>query len=287
MAAPTAEPVAPEPRPTPGSARAGGRARFVARLAGSVAGGALLYLSFPPRPLWWLALPAFALLGSVLRRPWPAGRLRLGLPVRARVPAAAAGLDRQLRRSAAVGGAVRAAGAVRRPGRGRDGGWSSRLPAAPVLAARRCGWPGRRCAPGCPFGGLPWGRVGLRPARRPAAAAGRGRRRAAAVVRHRAGRARARRAAAPAGRPGRLARGRGPCAAAGARAGRRPAGRAGPTDRRRPGADGDHRRGAGQRAPARARTSTPSAGPCWTTTCGSPSSWPQTSRPAAPRSRTW
>jgi apolipoprotein N-acyltransferase len=33
------------------------------RLAASVAGGALWYLSFPPRPLWWLAPVAFALLG--------------------------------------------------------------------------------------------------------------------------------------------------------------------------------------------------------------------------------
>lgn len=29
--------------------------------------GLLLYLSFPPRPLWWLVLPGFALLGWVLR----------------------------------------------------------------------------------------------------------------------------------------------------------------------------------------------------------------------------
>ncbi|MGV9558422.1 apolipoprotein N-acyltransferase [Streptomyces sp. NPDC003401] len=36
--------------------------------------GVLLYVSFPPRTLWWLALPAFALLGGVLRgRSWKAG----------------------------------------------------------------------------------------------------------------------------------------------------------------------------------------------------------------------
>ncbi|MET9503361.1 apolipoprotein N-acyltransferase [Streptomyces sp. NPDC006622] len=36
--------------------------------------GVLLYVSFPPRTLWWLALPAFALLGWVLRgRGWKAG----------------------------------------------------------------------------------------------------------------------------------------------------------------------------------------------------------------------
>lgn len=33
------------------------------RLVASIGGGLLWYLSFPPRPLWWLALPAFALLG--------------------------------------------------------------------------------------------------------------------------------------------------------------------------------------------------------------------------------
>lgn len=36
------------------------------RPAAAVLSGALLYLSFPPRPLWWLVLPGFALLGWVL-----------------------------------------------------------------------------------------------------------------------------------------------------------------------------------------------------------------------------
>jgi apolipoprotein N-acyltransferase len=36
------------------------------RLAASLAGGILWYLSFPPRPVWWLALPAFGLLGLAL-----------------------------------------------------------------------------------------------------------------------------------------------------------------------------------------------------------------------------
>ncbi|TQE22340.1 apolipoprotein N-acyltransferase [Streptomyces ipomoeae] len=36
--------------------------------------GVLLYVSFPPRTLWWLALPAFAVFGWVLRgRGWKAG----------------------------------------------------------------------------------------------------------------------------------------------------------------------------------------------------------------------
>ncbi|AYG84388.1 Apolipoprotein N-acyltransferase [Streptomyces hundungensis] len=44
------------------------------RPAVAALGGVLLYLSFPPRPLWWLALVAFAVLGWVLRgRSWKAG----------------------------------------------------------------------------------------------------------------------------------------------------------------------------------------------------------------------
>lgn len=42
--------------------------------AASALSGFLLYVSFPPRTLWWLALPAFAVLGWVLRgRSWKAG----------------------------------------------------------------------------------------------------------------------------------------------------------------------------------------------------------------------
>lgn len=40
--------------------------------------GFLLYLSFPPRPLWWLALPAFALLGWTLRGRRPRAGFGLG-----------------------------------------------------------------------------------------------------------------------------------------------------------------------------------------------------------------
>ncbi|MFF4169666.1 apolipoprotein N-acyltransferase [Streptomyces sp. NPDC001744] len=55
--------------PAPGS-----RSRRFARPAAAALSGFLLYLSFPPRPLWWLALPAFALLGWTLR----GRRLRAG-----------------------------------------------------------------------------------------------------------------------------------------------------------------------------------------------------------------
>ncbi|MET9933796.1 MULTISPECIES: apolipoprotein N-acyltransferase [unclassified Streptomyces] len=47
--------------------------RFV-RPAAALLSGFVLYLSFPPRPLWWLAPPAFALLGWALR----GRRLRAG-----------------------------------------------------------------------------------------------------------------------------------------------------------------------------------------------------------------
>ncbi|MFJ3496271.1 apolipoprotein N-acyltransferase [Streptomyces sp. NPDC086091] len=52
------------------------RARWRRLVPPSVAAlsGVLLYVSFPPRTLWWLALPAFALFGWVLRgRTWKAG----------------------------------------------------------------------------------------------------------------------------------------------------------------------------------------------------------------------
>ncbi|MFG3280991.1 apolipoprotein N-acyltransferase [Streptomyces sp. NPDC048111] len=70
---PTTEPERLGPRPdAPARLRT-----LLHRLVGpavAVLGGVLLYLSFPPRPLWWLALLAFAVLGGVLRdRTWKAG----------------------------------------------------------------------------------------------------------------------------------------------------------------------------------------------------------------------
>ncbi|MEV0552210.1 apolipoprotein N-acyltransferase [Streptomyces sp. NPDC050597] len=51
--------------------------RLMRRLAPAVIAalsGVLLYVSFPPRTLWWLALPAFAVFGWLLRgRTWKAG----------------------------------------------------------------------------------------------------------------------------------------------------------------------------------------------------------------------
>ncbi|MFI6345698.1 apolipoprotein N-acyltransferase [Streptomyces sp. NPDC050560] len=66
-----------EPPPAMGPPTARRRRRVPARLlpaAVAAASGLLLYVSFPPRTLWWLALPAFAGLGWSLRgRSWKAG----------------------------------------------------------------------------------------------------------------------------------------------------------------------------------------------------------------------
>lgn len=53
----------PPPAPTPPTA---GLLLRLLRPAAAALSGVLLYASFPPRPLWWLVLPGFALLGWVL-----------------------------------------------------------------------------------------------------------------------------------------------------------------------------------------------------------------------------
>ncbi|MET8239377.1 apolipoprotein N-acyltransferase [Streptomyces sp. NPDC005078] len=62
-----------DPQSTP---TAGGRRLLpgLVRPAAAVLSGVMLYLSFPPRPLWWLVLPGFALLGWTLH----GRRLRAG-----------------------------------------------------------------------------------------------------------------------------------------------------------------------------------------------------------------
>lgn len=60
-----------EPQETP--ARRRFRPATLVPAAASALAGLLLYVSFPPRQLWWLALPAFAVFGWVLRgRSWKA-----------------------------------------------------------------------------------------------------------------------------------------------------------------------------------------------------------------------
>ncbi|MFF0200345.1 apolipoprotein N-acyltransferase [Streptomyces sp. NPDC005017] len=65
----TATPVGESDR-TPSQTQPAPRGARLPRLVPAVAAalsGVLLYVSFPPRTLWWLALPAFAVLGWVLR----------------------------------------------------------------------------------------------------------------------------------------------------------------------------------------------------------------------------
>ncbi|MFF3975405.1 apolipoprotein N-acyltransferase [Streptomyces sp. NPDC055808] len=70
---PTTEPEQLGPQPS-APARLRALPQRLVRPAVAALGGVLLYLSFPPRPLWWLALVAFAVLGWVLRgRSWKAG----------------------------------------------------------------------------------------------------------------------------------------------------------------------------------------------------------------------
>ncbi|MFI6932789.1 apolipoprotein N-acyltransferase [Streptomyces sp. NPDC050287] len=60
-------------QPTAPAAR-GTRLLRLLPAAAAALSGVLLYVSFPPRTLWWLALPAFAVFGWVLRgRGWKAG----------------------------------------------------------------------------------------------------------------------------------------------------------------------------------------------------------------------
>ncbi|MFI6288304.1 apolipoprotein N-acyltransferase [Streptomyces sp. NPDC051018] len=61
--------------PSPAPAGRGPWGRRLVRPGGAALAGVLLFLSFPPRPLWWLAVPAFALLAWTLH----GVRLRAGL----------------------------------------------------------------------------------------------------------------------------------------------------------------------------------------------------------------
>ncbi|MEY7980689.1 apolipoprotein N-acyltransferase, partial [Streptomyces pilosus] len=62
----------PMPPQTTPSARGARLVRLLPAAAAALS-GVLLYVSFPPRTLWWLALPAFAVFGWVLRgRSWKA-----------------------------------------------------------------------------------------------------------------------------------------------------------------------------------------------------------------------
>ncbi|HEY0814697.1 MAG TPA: apolipoprotein N-acyltransferase [Pseudonocardia sp.] len=153
MAAPTADPLPAPPR----------RRRLppaaAARAAAAVGAGLLLYASWPPRTLWWLALPAFALLGVLVY----GRRARAGfgygflfgmgflLPLLTWIgslvgPPPWVGLVILESLFVGLGGAGMA--------------YVSRLPGAPIWAAAV--WVASEALRGrVPWGGLPWGRVGF------------------------------------------------------------------------------------------------------------------------------
>ncbi|MEV6548305.1 apolipoprotein N-acyltransferase [Streptomyces sp. NPDC051597] len=153
---PTAEPEQLEPQPAPAS-RGRRLLHRLVRPATAALSGVLLYLSFPPRPLWWLAVPAFALLAACLHgRAWKAGfglgyLFGLGFLLPLLVwTGVEVGPGPWLALAAIEALGVAAAGA----------GMAvvSRLPAAPVWAAAV--WIASEAARArVPFGGFPWGKL--------------------------------------------------------------------------------------------------------------------------------
>ncbi|MFD7962174.1 apolipoprotein N-acyltransferase [Streptomyces zaomyceticus] len=142
----------PDTAPTPGS-----RLRRFVRPGAALLSGFLLYLSFPPRPLWWLALPAFALLGWSLR----GRRLRAGFGL-----GYLAGLGFLLPLLVWTGEevgpgpwlALAALEALFVAAAGLGIAAVSRLPWWPVFAAGV--WIiGEAARARVPFGGFPWGKI--------------------------------------------------------------------------------------------------------------------------------
>jgi len=124
-----------------------------------VGAGALLYASFPPRPLWWLALPAFAVLGVLVYGRRPKAAFGYGflfgfgflLPLLTWIGALVGPVPW-------VALVVLEALFVGLGGAGMA--LVSRLPAAPVWSAAV--WVASEALRGrVPWGGLPWGRVGF------------------------------------------------------------------------------------------------------------------------------
>lgn len=150
------EPEQLDPQSAPAS-RVAGLARRLLPAAAAALSGALLYISFPPRTLWWLALPAFALFGWVLRgRTWKAGfglgylfglGFLLPLLVWTGVEVGPGPWLALVVIEAVFVGLVGVGIAV-----------ASRLPGAPVWAAAV--WiAGEAARARVPFGGFPWGKI--------------------------------------------------------------------------------------------------------------------------------
>ncbi|MCE3552032.1 apolipoprotein N-acyltransferase [Pseudonocardia sp. RS11V-5] len=157
MAAPTVDPAPAGSAPrVPRSARS---LRLLARALPAIAAGVVLYLSFPPRELWWLAPPVFAVLGVVLRGVRARRGFLLGFLF---------GLGFLVPLLSWTGGFVGAlpwlalcvVEAIAFGLAGAGMAVTSRLPAAPVWGAAV--WVGVEALRSrFPFGGLPWGRVGF------------------------------------------------------------------------------------------------------------------------------
>ncbi|MEV0979391.1 apolipoprotein N-acyltransferase [Streptomyces sp. NPDC049915] len=148
---------ADELEPSSASPARGARLKRLVPAVAAVLCGVLLYVSFPPRTLWWLALPAFAGLGWVLRgRTWKAGLglgylfglgfllpllVWTGVEVGALPWVALCAVEALLVALVGAGIAV-----------------VSRLPAWPVWAAAV--WiAGEAARARAPFGGFPWGKI--------------------------------------------------------------------------------------------------------------------------------
>ncbi|MFD0373235.1 apolipoprotein N-acyltransferase [Streptomyces sp. NPDC127114] len=150
--------IAPADAPESDSApeRAGGPRRLL-RPGAALLSGLMLFLSFPPRPLWWLALPAFALLGWTLRGRRPRAGFGLGY---------LAGLGFLMPLLVWTGEevgplpwvALAAVSALFVGAVGLGVAVVSRLPAWPVFAAAV--WVlGEAARARVPFGGFPWGKI--------------------------------------------------------------------------------------------------------------------------------
>lgn len=149
MAASTA---APRTERVPAASRAA-----LARAAASAAGGLLLYVSFPPRPLWWLAPLGFALFGAALWGRRARAGFGLGLLF---------GLGQLLPLLVWTGTfvgpapwlALAAFEALFAAAAGAGLALTSRAPGAPLLGAAI--WVAAEAARSrVPFGGFPWGKV--------------------------------------------------------------------------------------------------------------------------------
>lgn len=132
------------------------RAVLLLRWTASGCGGLLLYASFPPRTTWWLAVPAFALLGAALRGCRARTGFGLGylfgltflLPLLVWTGSFVGWPWLFLPAFEALFFAVTAAAMAA----------VSRLPGAPLLAAAV--WVAGEALRGrVPFGGFPWGKV--------------------------------------------------------------------------------------------------------------------------------